>query len=104
MITSTLFRHGLTDAPIKQQINNRLRCLEQMAPAITRVKVVVDQVPYQGRPRSLYQCRISLRAAGHKRCDFYVNNGSIGTAVADAFDQLSALIRYKQLDRAVCEH
>lgn len=100
MITSTLFRHGVADAPAKQQISHRLKRLEETSPGITRVEIVLDQVPGQGRTRRLYQCHISMRAAGRKRCDVYVNNGSIGIAVADAFDQLMNLIRYKRLGQA----
>ena len=95
MITSTLFRHGVTDAPAKKQINYRLQWLAEAAPHITRVDIVLDQVPYGGRPRHMYQCHISIRAAGRKQRDVYVNNGSIGIAVADAFDQVRDLIRYR---------
>ncbi|ANG63996.1 hypothetical protein A8C75_16975 [Marinobacterium aestuarii] len=95
MITSTLFRHGVSDAPAKQQISHRLQRLAAAAPQITRVDIVLDQVPYGGRPKHLYQCHISMRSAGRKQCDVYVNNGSIDLAVADAFDQIGSFIRYK---------
>lgn len=97
MITSTHFRHGLKPGPARAQIDRRLQHLEQEAPRVTRVDIVLDQVAHQGQASKLYQCHISLRAAGRKNLDVYVNNGSISTAVADAFDQLSDLIRFRGL-------
>ncbi|UTW11893.1 hypothetical protein [Marinobacterium rhizophilum] len=96
MITSTLFRHGVADAGAKKQISHRLQRLAEVAPQVTRVNIVLDQVPCGGRPKHLYQCHISMRAAGRKQSDVYVSNGSIGLAVADAFDQLGSLIRHAE--------
>lgn len=97
MITSTLFRHGLKPGPARAQIDRRLERLEREAPRITRVDIVLDQVAHHGQSNKLFRCHISLRAAGRKNLDVYVNNGSISTAVADAFDQLSDLIRFRGL-------
>ncbi len=96
MITSTLFRHGVSDARAKQQISHRLQRIAETAPEVTRINIVLDQVPYGGRPKHLYQCHISMRTAGRKQSDVYVSNGSIGLAVADAFDQLGSLIRHSE--------
>lgn len=99
MITSTLFRHGLSHGPTREQIDRRLASIEREAPRVTRVDIVLDQVPGQGPAgRKQYLCHISLRAAGRKNLDVYVNNGSIGTAVADAFDQVADLIRLRGLN------
>ncbi|NVK40397.1 MAG: hypothetical protein HWE39_04070 [Oceanospirillaceae bacterium] len=97
MITSTLFRHGLKPGAARDQIDHRLQRLERAAPRVTRVDIVVDQVAHQGQANKLYQCHISLRAAGRKTFDIYTNNGSISTAVADAFDQMFDLIRFRGL-------
>ncbi len=95
MITSTLFRHGLKPGPARDQIHNRLERLQRQAPRITRVDIVVDQVAHQGQANKLFRCHISLRAAGRKNLDVYTNNGSVSTAVADAFDQIFDLVRFR---------
>lgn len=97
MITSTLFRHGLIHREAKRLIRQRLERLEYHAPAVTRINIVLEQVPRHGQANRLYQCHISLRAVGRRSADVYVNNGSIGSAVADAFDQISDLIKFKGL-------